>query len=285
MSGDIDPLSGLRLVGVDAIVSHAVDLMGLSYSASRDSYCTALYPLDLPAQARQMGAEQSACGLVCEAILRKASVDGRCNFRGVERDWLQMPYAARLGTAVAYQEALGRARRAWVSGIATRPSTGDMVTVVGPEHVLTVVGVQPDGVLRTVEGGQIDAGNGGKCTAIRGLKRVLVRDGDAWILRTAGTHTGGRRVLGWMRASMLPVLEADAPPTQPTGVVDLTSVRGWQRALISLGYDLGPSGADGVVGTRTRAAVVAFQTRAGLVADGVVGPLTRAALQAALAAP
>jgi hypothetical protein len=52
----------------------------------------------------------------------------------------------------------------------------------------------------------------------------------------------------------------------------------WQRALIKLGYDLGPAGADGRAGMKTMSAVVQFQTRHGLEADGLVGPKTLAKL-------
>jgi peptidoglycan hydrolase-like protein with peptidoglycan-binding domain len=55
-------------------------------------------------------------------------------------------------------------------------------------------------------------------------------------------------------------------------------VRTLQRALTRLGYAVG--GVDGLFGPRTEAAVVAFQTRHGLVADGVVGAATRTRLRA-----
>ncbi len=51
-----------------------------------------------------------------------------------------------------------------------------------------------------------------------------------------------------------------------------------QRALLARGYDLGPGGADGDAGSRTIAAVTAFQRSAGLVPDGIAGPLTIKAL-------
>lgn len=55
-----------------------------------------------------------------------------------------------------------------------------------------------------------------------------------------------------------------------------------QTDLISLNYDVGPSGADGKYGARTMAAVAAFQKDHGLVADGICGPLTWTALDAAV---
>jgi peptidoglycan L-alanyl-D-glutamate endopeptidase CwlK len=57
------------------------------------------------------------------------------------------------------------------------------------------------------------------------------------------------------------------------------AVQRLQDQLIRLGFDLVP---DGAFGPKTRAAVQAFQTRAGLTADGIVGPLTARALRLAL---
>lgn len=55
-------------------------------------------------------------------------------------------------------------------------------------------------------------------------------------------------------------------------------VRQLQTELISRGYDVGPSGADGIFGTNTERAVKSFQKASGLVADGIVGPMTWTAL-------
>jgi hypothetical protein len=63
------------------------------------------------------------------------------------------------------------------------------------------------------------------------------------------------------------------------------AVKTLQQELLSLGYDLGASGADGVFADRTAQAVMAFQRDHGLAPDGMVGSQTSAALAAALGHP
>lgn len=56
-----------------------------------------------------------------------------------------------------------------------------------------------------------------------------------------------------------------------------------QNDLISLGYDVGPKGADGIFGTATQNAVKKFQTDYKITpVDGIVGPKTWEALDAAV---
>lgn len=62
------------------------------------------------------------------------------------------------------------------------------------------------------------------------------------------------------------------------GLADFDTVKEYQQELITEGYDIGPAGADGVMGRLTKAAVVSFQLKHGLEPDGIVGPLTRKAL-------
>lgn len=53
------------------------------------------------------------------------------------------------------------------------------------------------------------------------------------------------------------------------------AVQQLQNNLLSLGFDIGPDGADGQFGKRTRQAVIAFQQSVGLYADGKAGALTQ----------
>lgn len=67
---------------------------------------------------------------------------------------------------------------------------------------------------------------------------------------------------------MLPVRQGDRGP----------AVEDIQRRLLMLGYDLGPTGVDGVFLGRTAEAVAVFQEAGGLAEDGVVGERTWSAL-------
>jgi Putative peptidoglycan binding domain len=76
----------------------------------------------------------------------------------------------------------------------------------------------------------------------------------------------------------------EMPPSAEieTSAGDLNSLVEQQRALILLGYDLGSSGADGILGPRTKKAIADFQAVQGLTPDGQMGPNTKAALAEAL---
>lgn len=83
-------------------------------------------------------------------------------------------------------------------------------------------------------------------------------------------------------SELLVRLVGNAPAdTDPPDAPDLRTTRGIQIALARIGLDPGP--ADGIVGSKTRAAVEAFQTVHDLTVDGIVGPKTRAALAESLA--
>lgn len=81
----------------------------------------------------------------------------------------------------------------------------------------------------------------------------------------------GAQLDAWVRAG------------NPTGVY--IGSKEIQQMLIQLGYDLGPAGADGVMGSKTKEAVRQFQrTQQGLVADGMPGSKTVKALVQAIEA-
>ena len=61
-----------------------------------------------------------------------------------------------------------------------------------------------------------------------------------------------------------------------------SDVTNTQNALIALGYNVGSTGADGIYGSKTTAAVKQFQKDAGLKSDGITGSQTAAALVDAL---
>lgn len=73
------------------------------------------------------------------------------------------------------------------------------------------------------------------------------------------------------------------PQAVRLGLGDFDEVIEYQRELIAQGFDLGPAGADGVMGRQSKEAIIQFQSQHGLTPDGQVGPLTRKAfLNAAL---
>lgn len=72
------------------------------------------------------------------------------------------------------------------------------------------------------------------------------------------------------------------PPVVPGQLDPLGSTAGIQRFLISQGYDLGPSGADGIFGKMTKSAVMAFQMKSGLTPTGVVDKATHDAMMKAM---
>lgn len=70
-------------------------------------------------------------------------------------------------------------------------------------------------------------------------------------------------------ASELKAWKADQPHLDA-----FPTIKSWQTALVALGYDLGPAGADGRYGQKTRAALELFQETNGLTVDGLIGKQT-----------
>jgi hypothetical protein len=71
-----------------------------------------------------------------------------------------------------------------------------------------------------------------------------------------------------------------------TGFKNFLEPRQLQMALITLGYDLGPHGADGAIGKKTRAALLLFEQQNANIPeehkDGMIDRFTAPALEDAL---
>ncbi len=279
------------------ILDLAKGAVGLRFGdpALRPTYLALQYPGDPPAVAAEMGRHQSGCLLFYRGLAARAGLDGRASWRGAVRDLLREPYGAPvyLGKVEGLLQEWAKAHRLirpelWRGDSPPELQPGDLVAVGnlgsppalephrgqwqrdwgGVTHGLVVERVE--GVtVHSIDGGQTDARNGGRPTAITRRERKLERRPSGWWL-------GGRRLSWLIRADGVATF-APEPPT----ALDLGTTLGLQTALAQLGYD--PGRADGVMGPRTRAAVVAFQRAKGLTADGIVGPRTREALARALA--
>lgn len=97
-------------------------------------------------------------------------------------------------------------------------------------------------------------------------------------------HGGWPHVLrytGGQTAVVTASLSAD--PYNPNGY-DSGYVKNVQARLVSLGYSVGASGADGILGADTYSAVKAYQKDHGLAVDGIPGPDTIGSLQTASSA-
>jgi len=70
------------------------------------------------------------------------------------------------------------------------------------------------------------------------------------------------------------LLKEDAAPLPDMENVPLGKVEAIQQALINAGYDIGPTGVDGVFGKNTRNAVIKYQKDNGIKQTGNVGPVT-----------
>lgn len=182
---------------------------------------------------------------------------------------------------------LASARKAgWV---VTDPRPGDFACFEWerdswPDHVGIVVDVFADGSLYTIEGNARDV------VGVPGNEGLDPANGDQ-----VAFHIRPRsQVLAFVRppydGASVPASNSTPAIVQPRNIVpylrlsngvllskgsghhDLVAI--YQRRMIQRGWDLGPSGADGVFGDRTYAATIAFQKEKGLNVDGVVGPQT-----------
>ena len=116
-----------------------------------------------------------------------------------------------------------------------------------------------------------------------GIARVVSGGDDETAATTATSLQTGPATTGetQTQAETQPALTLPEDITLRSGD-DGADVRKLQRALVSLGYDVGGK-PDGVFGAATEEAVKQFQADSGLDADGIAGPTTIAAVNDALA--
>jgi hypothetical protein len=133
----------------------------------------------------------------------------------------------------------------------------------------------------------LDAGLADHFTMLRSTFKTAwtaVERGDPLLygrlLRKGGYYTAPEAqyttTLGRLFLEFWPLSHAEA--------LDVRRDASMQRALLTLGYDIGPRGVDGNIGPRTRLAIRKFQKDRDLGVDGVAGLQTRVALILALEA-
>lgn len=133
-----------------------------------------------------------------------------------------------------------------------------------------------------------------KCRNTTDFYHVGLFIGDGTVIEAKGTQYGvvTSNVSGWTHWGELKGVSysGDTTASDEGGNVTVTllkngskgdAVKALQTDLNKIGYDCGA--ADGIFGSKTEAAVRAFQSAKGLKVDGIVGEATRAALDAALA--
>jgi hypothetical protein len=222
----------------DTLIARALSCEGLSYGdpSTQRAYLLHQYPGDRTAagepdaNARQMGERQTGCLLTVRGNLAADEVDGTISWRGAPLDVLRCSYA--LPGVLSFVETLlvqlGRQRGLLVDH-GPELAALELADVVligqggqapsdegerakwraawgGLAHGFLVTGLSTDGQGRTlvesIDGGQIDPRNGGRCTAIRRVTRRLeMRGGNPWLV----SSDGGARRIGWrLRAGALP---------------------------------------------------------------------------------
>jgi hypothetical protein len=207
-----------------------------------------------PATARRVSTYATNCGTSMRCIMALA---------GCDHPLVTRPYTVQM--AVAWCLTAAREKGALTTHRSMIPQS--VWTKLGPGWGLHYYGLRPndDHVEWCLE---------------RPDSHGIALHGGGGRARNAITLAGPNSLLWSSGRPLRGIIDPDLL-LRPAPPYALTTTRGVQSALAALGYDPGP--VDGVMGPRTRAAVMAFQRSAGLVVDGVVGPATRGALARSLA--
>jgi S1-C subfamily serine protease len=160
--------------------------------------------------------------------------------------------------------------------LAALPATAQEITFsvfnrTGQAAIGLHVGGGPD----LLGGRTLPAGAGMRASSAgcRADLRLVLASGE--VLDWRGVNVCATREVFFTTGAPAPAASAQTPADSQSGVAAA------QRALAALGYDPGP--ADGVMGPRTREAIVAFQRDRGLPTTGAVDEATAAALRSSLA--
>lgn len=214
-----------------------------------------------------LGAEYSESGCRADAMNDHSSATGRIQFMADSK-------GLYFGYTRAQFAALGIGGQAPYCFRHFKPYAGRLNT---PAAIYTAIFL-PAFVAHSADPDYILVARGGKLGWAYSANAVFDENGDGHIQvyeleRAIRRNAWGAR---WRE------LCARAGVKDPGWGPDLTDTRttaGLQHALLKLGYQLD---VDGVRGTRTTNALIAFQANHGLVPDGVPGPKTQAALREAL---
>ena len=183
---------------------HARAGSGVAVSGRCGEYEEACYPLDTEATRRYEGPRRSACGLFGETSLRVG---------GVKHALLSIPFANRVGMAVADIQTIAHQADAWCqfgAGQGT-PMPGDLMLIdddpigkVDRAHIIVVTEYVPQvggeygdtARMDSVDGGQILLGGNAITDRRRYLK--LSPGGKVWTYADEACTQIDRRVYGWL---------------------------------------------------------------------------------------
>jgi hypothetical protein len=151
----------------------------------------------------------STCAMVALGLLRRAGVDCADVMDGYLDD-----IGSGLNVAINWAKRL-QPRPAWIRFIpGLLPAPGDIVQVLGPMHVATVIGWREMAdrtiMCDSIDGGQVGAG---------GLQAIHRRS-RPWVQTDTGATLGGRECDGWIDVDLLPY---SGPVTVPVG---------WESVLV-----------------------------------------------------
>jgi hypothetical protein len=224
----------------DTLVARALERNGLCYGdkATREAYTFAVIGTDcyggrLSSDAMDFARKRSSCLVYVRQLLADDEVDGEVLWRGAMVDVLRCPYLVdgMIGRVEGLLVELGRQRSVLIERVYESAGLPELhpadLLVIGqggsaPKDAMQLklwreqwggiahgmlVTAASGHLVRSSDGGQRDADNGGAPTAIAERERRLERRGNGWWLVSAGD---ARRLNYVIRCAALPVLKGAA---------------------------------------------------------------------------